>query len=130
MTRSLNYPVNLRIFATLAATPGCNFHRLELWGVRLQPETTIKLLIIPRSWTFDHQRIPHLPTHRSARTWDPTLARILEMGLLPFASTFFQIRHSNRHDDESYISKAVETVYLHKQKTNNSSSIPASDVRS
>jgi len=58
------------------------------------------------------------------------LARLLERGLLPFASTFFQIRQSNRYDDESYITKAVEKVYLHRQKNNNSSSITASDVRS
>jgi len=60
------------------------------------------------------------------------LARILEMVLLPFAFTFFQIRRSNRRDDESYITKVVKKVrvYLHRQKTNNSSSITVSDVRS
>ena len=48
------------------------------------------------------------------------LARILKGGyfrLFPFCSNF--VSHINRYDDESYVSKAVEKVYLHGPKTNN-----------
>jgi len=60
VTRSLNYPANLCISSILAVALSCNIHRLEIWGARLHPETTMKLLSILRSWTFDHQRIPQL----------------------------------------------------------------------
>ena len=59
-------------WSILAITLGCNFHRLELGARDWLPNTTIKLLCILRSWTFNHQFIPQSPTHRSARTWDPT----------------------------------------------------------
>ena len=62
------------VFCLILAVPlGCNFHRLELGARDWLTDTTIKLLCIRRSWTFDHQFIQQTPTHRSARTWDPTL---------------------------------------------------------